>query len=105
MKTKELRYCYELVCREYVRKFSKKQEIEFDGWVGDHIGGIAEFINQYFFNMDDIVYDINNELPKNLILEWQDHCLENSVNFNYMSYSKGLRAKDINKTDGDSTEK
>ena len=86
MKTSELKYCYELVCAEYIRKFSKKQKLEFDGWVGSHIGGIAEFINQYFFNLDDIVYDINNNLPKNLIMKWQDHCLENKINISLKDY-------------------
>lgn len=99
MKTKHLKTAYELICAEYIRKFTKKQKLSFDGWVGNQIGGIAEFINQYFFNMDDIVYDINNKMPKDLIMEWQDHCLENDININYYSYSKGLRAKDLNKSE------
>lgn len=34
---------YELVCNEFVQKFCDKQEIDFDGWVGNEIGGIALF--------------------------------------------------------------
>lgn len=104
MKTKELKYCYELICKEYIRKFVRKSGLSFDGWVAGHIGGIAEFINQYFFSLDDITYDINNKLPKDMIMEWQDHCLENEININYYSYSKGLRAKDLNKSDDNRTE-
>lgn len=96
MKIKDLKYCYELICAEYIKKFVKKNGISFDGWVGNHVGGIAEFINQYFYSLDDIIYDINNKLPKDMIMEWQDHNLEHECNINYRSYSKGLRAKDLN---------
>lgn len=103
MKKKDLEYCYNLLCNEYIRKFEKKHDLSCDGWVGGTIGGIAEFINQYFFNLDDIVYDINNNLPKDMITDWQDHCLEYDVTINYRSYSKGLRANDLNNINGDRT--
>ena len=92
----KLKKKYESVCNEYIKKFSKKQGIEFDYWIGDEIGGIASFISQYFFNFHDIVWDINSEQPADLILKWQDECVENAkTSLNYFSYSKGLRFTDL----------
>jgi len=87
---------YESVCEKYIQVFSKKQDVEFDGWIGGQIGGIAEFIGQYFFNFQDIVWDINSKQPKGTILQWQDDCLENAPkSINYFSYTKGLRFSDL----------
>ena len=46
---------YELACNNYVLQFSRKHEIEFDGWIGEHVGGLASFIQEYFFSMSDII--------------------------------------------------
>jgi hypothetical protein len=93
---KALKELYESACNGYVELFSKKQGIEFDGWVGDEVGGIASFIHQYFFDISEIVYDINTNQPKGLIIEWQQDMIENgNVEINYYSYSKGLRLKDV----------
>jgi hypothetical protein len=87
---------YEFACNEYVKKFSEKQGLEFDGWVGDTVGGIASFIDQYFFNFNDIVWDINSDQPVGLITQWQDDCVENNgKSINYYSYSLGLRHSDL----------
>jgi len=89
---------FEAVANEYLLKFIKKQDLDFDGWIGDDVGGIASFICQYFFNFDDIRYDIDNKCKKGLILHWQDDCLENKPNYiNYYSYHKGLKFDMLNK--------
>lgn len=31
---------YEDACNKLIEAFCKKQEIEFDGWIGDEVGGI-----------------------------------------------------------------
>jgi hypothetical protein len=99
-KLQKLKEQYEFVCNEYVQKFCNKQGIEFDGWVGNEIGGIASFISQYFFNFSDIVWDVNSKQPKGLILKWQDDCVNHVENLgksiNYFSYSKGIRFSDLN---------
>jgi len=93
---KTLKKQYEFVCNEYIRKFIDKQEIEFDGWIGNDIGGVASFINQYYFNLQDIIWDINSEQAQGLILSWQDDSLDNTEQtINYFSYSKGLRYSDL----------
>lgn len=88
---------YECACNEAIEEFCKKQDIEFDGWVSDEIGGIALFISQYSFSIDDIILDLRTKQPKGLILQWQDDYIEESIkvnfplNLNYKSYTMGAR--------------
>ena len=88
----ELRWMYEAICQKYVQKFAKKHGYKFDYWILDEVGGTACFNEQYHFNMSDIVYDMNNRIPKGLIFAWQDDCLEYpGNNINFKSYASGLR--------------
>ena len=88
----ELRWMYEAICQKYVQKFAKKHGYPFDYWIGDEVGGMASFCEQYFFNFNEIVYDINNRVPKGLIFRWQDDCVEHpDSNINFKSYAMGLR--------------
>jgi hypothetical protein len=94
---KILKEKYETICMEWVQIFCKKQDLEFDGWVGNEVGGIAIFATQYFFNLSDIILDINTKQPKCLILRWQDDGVifnmfkETTKYINYKSYTMGLR--------------
>ena len=91
----ELKEYYDIIANVYIKRFCDKQDISFDGWIADDIGGIASFIDQYFFNYNDIVYDITNNCEKGLILSWQDcnmELYEKGINtINYHSYTRGLR--------------
>lgn len=93
----DLQNRYENICAEYIELFCQKHEIECDGWVGDQVGGLASFIQQYFFSLNDIVFDLNTNQPVGLILKWQDDGVEahfknpKSGSINFYSYSKGLR--------------
>jgi len=98
--SKKLIKDYEDACNAIVARFSKKQGIEFDGWVGDDIGGIASFICQYFFDMHDIVLDLKTNQKKGFIMQWQDdgvdaHFEGVESNINYNSYIMGLRYQDL----------
>ena len=94
-KIEELKQQYEHACNEYVRQFCSKQELEFDGWVGNDVGGVC-MCGDYFFNIHDIVWDMNSNQQKGLILKWSDECVEFPMqSINYYSYTKGMRAKDI----------
>jgi hypothetical protein len=96
----QLQQRYNDICNEYVHKFSKKQGISFDYWVGDEVGGIASFCEQYFFNFHDISWDINSRQPKGLMLKWQEDVIENydaEGTISYYSYSNGLRYECLDK--------
>ena len=102
MKTKKkimskLQKEYIAVVNKYLDMFIKKQGYEFSSWVSDDVGGIACFIEQYFFSFDDIRMDIDRKIKKGLIFEWQDDGVENHEkgNINYNSYILGLRFSDL----------
>jgi hypothetical protein len=95
---------YYSACRNLVAHFCQKQDIVFDYWIGNCVGGSASFIEQYVFSMDDILLDISTNQPVGLILKWQDESvtahIENSesevANMNYKSYTMGLRISHLN---------
>lgn len=101
MTIKQINTQYTTACNAFVKAFCKKQGLEFDGWVGDEVGGIASFIHQYFFNLSDIVLDLNTRQPKGLILNWQTDGVdfnmfkENPHYINYKSYTLGLRYENL----------
>jgi hypothetical protein len=88
---------YEYICNQIVKRFAKKQELDFDGWVGNEVGGIASFASQYFFSMEDIILDLKTKQKKGFILEWQNDMVEYAMSeppkqtINYKSYTLGLR--------------
>jgi hypothetical protein len=95
IKINELKKQYEFVCNEYVTKFCNKQELIFEGWVGDTIGGVA-CCNDFYFNFQDIVWDVNSNQPKGSIIDWYySNLKEAEKSINYYSYTKGLRISDL----------
>lgn len=99
---KKLKERYEVICNAYIRAFVKKHGYEFTDWIPiERVGEIACFIEQYFFTLTDIMYDIDNDLPKGLIFEWQEYHLEyhfanlgsdnEYVQINLKDYINGLR--------------
>ena len=94
-KIDKLKKDYEKVCNQYMKLFCEKQDMYFDGFVGDEVGGIA-LCSDFFFNFHDIVWDVNAKIPKGVIIEWYDAQLENPERaINYYSYTKGLRHEDL----------
>jgi hypothetical protein len=90
-KINELKKEYELICNEYVKLFCDKQELEFNGWVADVIGGVVH-CSDFYFNFQDIVWDINSKQPKGLIIEWYYNRIDDThKSINYYSYTKGIR--------------
>jgi len=95
----KLKHNYIKACMAYVKKFSDKQELEFEDFLGleDYDCSVAQF-GDYYFNLSDIIYDIETNQPAGLIMQWQDDSIDYNMNIdtfgdtiNYKSYSKGLR--------------
>jgi hypothetical protein len=65
------------------------------------VGGIASFACQYFFNLSDIILDLNTKQPKGNILDWQSEDVdfnmfnEKQQHINYKSYTMGLRHEQL----------
>ena len=68
---KTLKEQFNEITKEYVSLFSKKHDIEFDGWIGDNVGEIA-FFADYFVDFEDIRYDIDNDIEEKKFFEWYD---------------------------------
>lgn len=85
---------YKGICNDLVKLFAEKQDLEFYGWAGGTVGEVAGFAD-YFFNLSDIIYDLETNQKKGLIMEWNDYYMEahydKKDHVNYKSYSKGLR--------------
>jgi hypothetical protein len=94
MQVEKLKKKYEEICLSYIEKFCNKHEMEFYGWVGDTVGSIA-FCNNFFFNFQDILWDINSFQKKGMIVDW--YFCEMTEGINYYSYTKGLRISDLKK--------
>lgn len=100
--TERLRLRFIMVATDYIQAFEQKHKIDFDRWIADDIGGIAEF-GDYYFNYDDIRFDIDNNIRKSTILKWYNADLEHNVgrqeqqHINYSNWCKGLRHKDLGK--------
>ena len=93
---KSIKKEYEKVVKKYIYYFSKQQNLNFDGWVGDEIGGIAWF-GDIAFNFSDIMMHLNTNQPKENIIQWHFDNIENHQKtlINYKSYIMGLRIKDM----------
>lgn len=98
--TNKLRLRYQFIVEDYVEAFCTKQGFNYD-YCNDLVPIIE--IWDYFFNFEDIRYDIDNNIKKGLILKWYNADLEHNMDreerqhINYSSYCKGLRHKDLNK--------
>ena len=89
------------ILKEYIRLFEEKHEVFFDYAVGDDLMGLLCF-GDYLFAINYIIYDIDNDLPKNLIFQWQDDSFDIIINphhkkINLQSYAMGLRFEHLNK--------
>lgn len=95
--SKKLNKKYEAVCNEYVDIFCKKQGLKNEGWVDDLVGGTA-ICSDFYFALQDMVWDVNSGQPKGRIIDWYNDNIEDHENsINYYSYTRGLRVSDVKK--------
>lgn len=95
--SKKLKDRFDLVVNEYIKKFAKKHEIEFDYWIGGDTGEIASFSEYYVFSCYEIRYDIDNDVPKPILFNWYNLRMtdNNGYEISYKNYVLGLRPKHI----------
>ena len=84
------------ILQEYVDLFSKKHEITFDGSVNDDLLDIL-FFGDYFMSIEDVVFDIDNDINEPEFYNWYDSTLEFAMKnkdvptINYKSWCMGAR--------------
>lgn len=88
---------------ELANAFAIKQQFEpIDCyWIGEVGTGIFCCIDQYYFSMDDIIYDLQNNIKPATALKWIDATVKyecNNINnkerkpsMNYQSWCRGVR--------------
>ena len=88
------------VLAAYIQMFEDKHEVEMQYSVDEELIGVLDFGYVYFFNTADVVFDIDHDLPKGLILQWAEDSVDDSKNparqtINLLSYAMGLRFEDL----------
>lgn len=78
----------EKVLKQYIKEFEKKQDLTFEFAVGDNLMEVISFGYVYFFNMSDIIYDIDNNIKENIIIEWLEYTIQEKDYINYRTYLK-----------------
>ena len=99
MKQTKLRKALEKAIKAYIYEFEKKHGVELEFAVADDLMGVLCFGDNYF-STNDVIYDVDNKLPVNLIFEWQSegidtHFAGNTKTINLQSYAKGLRYEEV----------
>jgi hypothetical protein len=96
--TKKLRIALNASIMRYIKAFEKKQNCVFEFAVSDDLLGII-YIADYYLSINDIIYDIDKDLPQGLIFEWYWSGLEayekSGQSMKLDSYATGLRFQDL----------
>ena len=84
-----------LICDKYLNEFCDKHEYAYepDCWVANNPGTIAN-VGDMFVSMDDIRYDIDNDIPEEYFEEWywkniEVYELVGEKFMNYENFCKG----------------
>jgi hypothetical protein len=93
--SKKLKSALDSAIMGYIHKFEKIHGVDLEYAVNDDLTGVLCFGDNYF-NLSDIVYDVDKKLPVRLIYQWQNDGIEahfkgNEKVINFQSYAKGLR--------------
>lgn len=86
---------WKAVCNEYLKRFCDKHEFAYepDMWIADEPGTIIE-IADMFVTMDDIRYDIDNNIHEDKYTQWYWKSLERlelgiEDDLSYQSFCRG----------------
>ena len=78
----------EKVLKQYIKEFENKQDLTFEFAVDDNLMEVISFGSVYFFNMSDIIYDVDNAIKENIIIEWCEYTIQEKDYINYRTYLK-----------------
>ena len=86
----KLKNKYKKIVEQYLLAFVQKQDLDIENcyWVADRVGEILSVNEQYYFNFNDIRFDVDNNVKAGVILEWQNECIDNNFKVNYENYLK-----------------
>ena len=90
---------YEKAIDAYVKAFCKKMEMRFGHWIGDEVGGLADFNDYFTLSFLDVKMCIDEDVTRDTLIEWYDYCVEvgslgiNASIPNLNSWLMGFRRK------------
>jgi hypothetical protein len=88
MQVVKLRSKLNSVIQEYVDLFCEKHDMKFDYWVAGQTGTICQ-LGDYFFDFQDIRFDLESKQKSENILDWYDYSIEgNYKTENYRNWCK-----------------
>lgn len=70
---------YTEACEEYLKAFCDAYEMPYekDAWVAGDVGTIA-CVGDYFIDLQDMMYMLNNQIPLAEYEQWTDYCAKAS---------------------------
>ena len=91
----KLKNKYNKIVEQYLIAFVEKQELDIENcyWFADRIGEMLSVNEQYYFSLDEIRFDVDNNVEEGLIFKWQDKSVDNhfkkkKYKVNYENYLK-----------------
>lgn len=80
--------------RKVIKEFENKQDLIFDHAIQDDLLDMLCFNDAFFFNLQDIVTDLEKESPKHAIIQWHDMNIDRNRRkkpyINYKTYLKTI---------------
>lgn len=65
------------LCEDYRKKFLELMEFTESDWVGQDVGGVLSCqACEFFINLDDIVFIIDNNISQDDVFEWYEYNTE-----------------------------
>lgn len=90
-----LKYKFKEVAEAYLELFCEKHDYDYenDSWIGGRVGEVA-VLGDDFYDLNDIRYDIDNNIPAGEIEKWTAYFLrleelECPKKINFQSWCKG----------------
>mgnify|MGYP000927690439 FL=1 len=87
---REAEELFEYAARNLIKEFCHKQDLQFEFENSDIEAGVV-CLSDYFFNIEDIYFDMKHNKHQGKILQWYDYRLMHNSNINYRSYCMGMR--------------
>ncbi len=79
MTTKEkqtIKTDYEKAVAAYVKAFCKRMEMSFGHWVGDEVGGMADFNDYFTVSFLDVKMCVDMDVTRDTFIAWYDYGVE-----------------------------
>lgn len=90
-----LKFQFKEIAEAYLKAFCEKHDYDYEDarWLGQRVGEVAD-LGDDFYDLNDIRYDIDNNIPAGEIEKWADYILRLELldcpkKINFQSWCKG----------------